>query len=40
MDGKRAAELFRGHAGDPAAADAIAREIAQVHQEEDSALAH
>jgi prevent-host-death family protein len=40
MDGKQAAELFRGHSGDPGAADAITREIARLHEEEDGALAH
>jgi len=40
MDGKQAAELFRGHSGDAAAADAIAREIVRLREEEDGALAH
>jgi prevent-host-death family protein len=40
MEGKQAAELFRGHAGDAGAADAVAREIARLREEEDGALAH
>jgi len=40
MDGRQAAELFRGHSPDPAAADAVAREIAKLNEEEDRALAH
>lgn len=40
MDGKQAAELFRGHPGDPGASDAIALEITELKEEEDRALAH
>ena len=40
MEGKRAANFFRNHSADPAAAEAIAREIARLREEEDNALAH
>ena len=40
VPGARAADLFRDHAADAAAADAIAREIEKLNQEEDDALAH
>jgi hypothetical protein len=34
MEGKEAADLFRDHLGDPEAADAIAREMAKLSEEE------
>ena len=40
IEGKRAADLFRDHVADPAAADAIARELAQLREDEANALAH
>lgn len=40
MDGKSAAELFRGHFGDAGTADAIAKELAKLKDEETDALAH
>ena len=40
MDGRRAAEFFRGHIGDAAAANAIEKEILKIRQEEENALAH
>lgn len=40
MHGQQAAELFRGHSGDPAAADAVAREIVRLREEAAGALAH
>ncbi len=40
MDGKRAADLFRSHLPDPAAADAIAHEISKLRQEDEDVLAH
>jgi antitoxin (DNA-binding transcriptional repressor) of toxin-antitoxin stability system len=40
MDGQQAAEFFQGHTGDPATAEAIAREVARLREEEDRALAH
>jgi prevent-host-death family protein len=40
MPGQEAADLFRDHSADAAAADAIARELAKLNQEEDDALAH
>jgi antitoxin (DNA-binding transcriptional repressor) of toxin-antitoxin stability system len=40
MPGRQAADIFRSHKADPAAADAIARELAKLKQDEDDALAH
>ena len=40
MEGRRAAEIFAGHSGDAAVADAIAKEISRLRQEEDNAVAH
>jgi len=40
MEGRRAAEIFAGHLGDPAAAEAIANEISKLTREEAEALAH
>jgi antitoxin (DNA-binding transcriptional repressor) of toxin-antitoxin stability system len=40
IEGRRAAELFRDHAADPAVADAIAAELKKLSQEEDDGLAH
>jgi len=40
MDGKSAADLFRGHSGDAATADAIAKEVSKLKEEEGNALAH
>jgi len=40
MDGKSAADLFRGHSGDAATADAIAKELSKLKEEEANALAH
>ena len=36
MEGRRAAEIFAGHSGDAAVADAIAKEISRLRQEEDN----
>ena len=40
MDGKSAADLFRGHSGDAATAAAIAKELSKLKEEEANALAH
>ena len=40
MNGKVAAALFANHQPDPAAADAIEKELAKLKHEEDDALAH
>jgi hypothetical protein len=40
MDGKLAADLFRGYSGDAAAAAAIAKELSKLNEEETNALAH
>jgi hypothetical protein len=39
MDCKQAVELFRDHAPDPETAEAIARELARLREEEESRLA-
>ena len=37
MDGKAAADLFRGHSGDAAAAAAIAKKLSKLNEEEANA---
>ena len=40
MDGRSAADLFRGHSSDEATADAIAKVRSTLREEEANALAH